>query len=196
MPESSDVPSMTMNGSFYSNNSLQFIDHLAENNKRHYRGTCMKHGFKTLVRHPHPIPGPAAGGRHLADQREGLAPLKNVEFLEHLGHIIGEAVYRFSIEEERARLASAVESTPEGVVITEPSSGLIQYVNPAFEQLTGYTKDELLGHKLHVLDSGKQDIQFYQGIRETIQRDGVWRGQMASKEERRICTMKSARYLR
>ena len=183
MPESSDLPSLTMNGSFYSNNSLQFVENLADDEKRHYRGTCMKNGFKSLAVIPIRYRGQPLGAIHLADQREGLAPLKNVEFLEHLGHIIGEAVYRFSIEEERARLASAVESTPEGVVITEPSSGLIQYVNPAFEQLTGYTKDELLGRKLHVLDSGKQDIQFYQELRETMLRDGVWRGQMVSKKK-------------
>jgi PAS domain S-box-containing protein len=112
-----------------------------------------------------------------------MVPLNNVEFLEHLGHIIGEAVYRFGIEEERSRLASALESTAEGVVITEPSSGLIQYVNRAFEQITGYTKDELLGHKLHLLDSGRQGAQFYQELRESILRDGVWRGQMISKKK-------------
>jgi len=182
-PEASDLSTMTMSGSFYSNNSLQFVDNLADDEKRHYRGTCIKHGFKSLAVIPILYRGQPLGAIHLADQREGMVPFKNVEFLEHLGHIIGEAVYRFSIEEERARLASAVESTAEGVVITEPSSGLIQYVNPAFEQLTGYTKDELLGQRLHLLDSGKQGIQFYQDLRETMLRDGVWRGQMVSKKK-------------
>jgi PAS domain S-box-containing protein len=183
-PESSDLPYMTMNGSFYSNNTLQFMEGLADGEERRYRGACiLKHGFKSLAVIPiryreHPL-----GAIHLADRQEGLVPLKNVEFLEHLGHIIGEAVYRFSVEEERARLASALESTAEGVVITDPSAGLIQYVNQAFEQITGYTKDELLGHKLHLLDSGREGAQFYQELRETIRRDGVWRGRMVSKKK-------------
>jgi PAS domain S-box-containing protein len=183
-PESSDFPAMTMNGSFYSNNTLQFMDGLAGDEKRQYRNVCIKkNGFKSLAVIPIRYRGRPLGAIHLADQREGLVPLKNVEFLEHLGHIIGEAVYRFSIEEERARLASALESTAEGVVITEPSSGMIQYVNKAFEQITGYAKDELLGQKLHLLDSGRQGVQFYQELRETIRRDGVWRGQMLSKKK-------------
>jgi len=182
-PESSDLPFMTMNGSFCSDNLLQFVDGMADDEKRRYRGACIKHGFKSLAVIPIRYRGRPLGAIHLADQREGLASPEKVEFLEQLGHIIGEAVYRFGIEEERARLASALESTAEGVIITEPSSGLIQYVNQAFERLTGYTKDELIGHRLHLLDSGKQGIQFYQELRETILRDGVWRGQMVSKKK-------------
>ncbi len=182
-PESSDLRSMTKYGSFYSNNTQAFIDGLTDDEKRRYRGACTQHGFRSLAVIPiryrdHPL-----GAIHLADRQEGMVPLKNVEFLEHLGHIIGEAVYRFSIEEERARLASALESTAEGVVITDPASGVIQYVNQAFEQITGYTKDELLGNKLHLLDSGRQGVQFYQELRETIRRNGVWRGQMISKKK-------------
>jgi C4-dicarboxylate-specific signal transduction histidine kinase len=41
----------------------------------------------------------------------------------------------------------------------------------------------LLGHKLHLLDSGRQGVQFYQELRETIRRDGVWRGRMLSKKK-------------
>lgn len=182
-PEASDLPSMTTNGSFYSNNSLQFMDGLAGNVKRLYRGTCIKHGFKSLAIIPIRYRDQLLGAIHFADRREGMVPLKNVEYLEHLGNIIGEAVYRFSIEEERVRLVSALESTGEGVVITEPSRGLIEYVNPAFERLTGYAKGEVLGRSLHMLDSDRHNTLFYQDLRETILRDGVWRGTTVSKKK-------------
>jgi PAS domain S-box-containing protein len=182
-PKSSDRPSMTVNGSFYSNQALQFVNGLADDEKRHYRNTCIKQGFKSLAVIPIRYRDRPLGAVHLADRQGGLVPLNNVEFLEHLGYIIGEAIYRFGIEEERARLASALESTADAVVITEPVSGLIQYVNLAFEQITGYTKDAVLGNTLHLLDSGKQDIHFYEELRETLQRDGVWRGQMVSKKK-------------
>jgi PAS domain S-box-containing protein len=90
---------------------------------------------------------------------------------------------RKRIEDERNRLSAAVESAAEAVVITEPSSGEIKYVNRAFEQITGYTREEVLGHNLHMLDSGKQGGQFYQELREAIKRDDVWRGQMVSRKK-------------
>jgi PAS domain S-box-containing protein len=86
-------------------------------------------------------------------------------------------------EEERARLASAVESTADAVVITDSKSGVIEYVNPAFEQITGYTKKEALGRIVHFLDSGKHDEAFYRNLRETLRSDSVWRGQLINRKK-------------
>jgi PAS domain S-box-containing protein len=69
------------------------------------------------------------------------------------------------------------------VVITAPSTGVIQYVNPAFEQMTGYTKGETLGRTIHFLESGKHDEVYYQGLQETLQRDGVWSGNLVNKKK-------------
>jgi PAS domain S-box-containing protein len=89
---------------------------------------------------------------------------------------------RKRIEDERNRLSAAVESAAEAVVITE-SSGKIKYVNRSFEQITGYSREEVLGRDLHILDSGKHGAQFYRDLRAAIKRDGVWRGQMVSKKK-------------
>ncbi len=86
-------------------------------------------------------------------------------------------------EEERARLASAVESTADAVVITDSKSGIIEYVNPAFEQITGYTKKEALGRTVQFLDSGKHDEAFYRHLRETLRSDSVWRGQLINRKK-------------
>jgi PAS domain S-box-containing protein len=86
-------------------------------------------------------------------------------------------------EKERTRLASAVESTADGVVITDPRTGEIQYVNAAFEQITGYTKEEAVGRSLHILDSGRHDEEFYRGLRETLRREGVWRGRLINRKK-------------
>ncbi len=182
-PEPQDLPTMTPAGSFYTNNMRKFMEDLTDEQRGRFRGVCSRSGFLSVAVVPIKYQERILGAIHLADEGEGLVPHKSVEFLEQTALIFGEAIYRFGIEEERMRLASALESTAEGVVITEPSSGLIQYVNLAFEQITGYTKDELLGHKLHLLDSGKQGIQFYQELREMILRDGVWRGRMVSKKK-------------
>jgi PAS domain S-box-containing protein len=85
--------------------------------------------------------------------------------------------------EEHARLVSAVESTVDAVVITDSVFGTIQYVNPAFVQITGYARNEALGRTTHFLDSGRQGESFYDELRKTLERDGVWRGQLMNKKK-------------
>jgi phosphoserine phosphatase RsbU/P len=113
-----------------------------------------------------------------------LVPIKEGD-----GRIIGVVLSLIDVtdrklaEVDRDRLAAAVASTADAVVITEPVGGLIQYVNPAFERITGYARDEIEGRSLHVLDSGKQDAAFYQELRETLGRNGLWRGQLVNKKK-------------
>ena len=90
---------------------------------------------------------------------------------------------RKKAEFEIRRLAAAVGSAADAVVITEPERGVIQYVNAAFEQITGYARTEALGRDLHVLDSGRHDRAFYEDIRAAISRDGVWRGRLISRRK-------------
>jgi PAS domain S-box-containing protein len=89
---------------------------------------------------------------------------------------------RRRIEEERLRLSAAVESAVDAVVITD-SRGAIQYVNPMFETITGYTKDEVTGRNIHILDSGKDGESFYRDLREKLRRDGVWTGRLLNKKK-------------
>jgi PAS domain S-box-containing protein len=86
------------------------------------------------------------------------------------------------VEKERSLLASAVESTAEAVVITD-AKGLIQYVNKAFEKVTGYGSSETSGKTLHLLDSGKHDEAFFRGIRATLERDNGWSGRLINKKK-------------
>ena len=83
---------------------------------------------------------------------------------------------------ERTRLASAVEAAAEGVMITD-RNGIIQYVNPAFEQITGYAREEADGRPIHFLDSGRQNKDFFRAVRESLKSTGVWRGQMISRKK-------------
>ncbi len=178
-----DASAMTAQGSLFYNNAVTFLDNLPSAQKKRFRGTCQQRGFNSIVVVPIRYRDKTLGALHLADEREGMFPLKTVESLEGMALIIGEALYRFSIEEQQVRLASAVESTAEAVVITEPAAGKIQYVNAAFEQITGYSKEEVLGNTLHFMDSGRQAGEFYQELRETIRRKGVWRGLLVNKKK-------------
>jgi PAS domain S-box-containing protein len=85
-------------------------------------------------------------------------------------------------EEARRMLASAVESTAEAIAITD-RIGVIQFVNPAFEQVTGYSRAEAQGKTLHILDSGQHDEAFYRTIRSDLAYKGVWQGRMINRRK-------------
>ncbi len=73
------------------------------------------------------------------------------------------------------KLARAVEQTSNGVIITD-ADGTIEYVNPAFEQLSGWSSDEAVGLNPRIVKSGRQSDAFYQGLWRRLTRGSVWRG--------------------
>ncbi len=83
-------------------------------------------------------------------------------------------------EEARSRLAAAVEHAAESIMITSPD-GTIQYVNPAFERLSGYTRAEALGRTPNILRSGRMDDAFYQALWATLNSGRVWQGRFINK---------------
>ncbi len=89
--------------------------------------------------------------------------------------ILTDVTERQRSEAEQARLASAIAHAGEAVVITDPE-GTIQYVNPAFERVTGYSREEVVGRNPRVLRSGQQDAAFYAGLWGTILRGETWNG--------------------
>ena len=70
--------------------------------------------------------------------------------------------------EERLRtLYRAIEQAADLVVITD-NTGSIQYVNPAFEKLTGYSRIEAVGQTPRMLKSGEQSAELYRDLWRTI----------------------------
>jgi diguanylate cyclase (GGDEF)-like protein/PAS domain S-box-containing protein len=70
---------------------------------------------------------------------------------------------RMRAEEEMRKLSSAIQQTADCVMITD-RDGVIEYVNAAFEQVTGYARSEILGRHPSVLKSGLHDADFYQQV--------------------------------
>ncbi len=316
-PEAQDLPYLTLEGSFLTNDSQALLENLSEDQRKRFRGVCISSGFMTVAVVPVRHRDRVLGVIHLADERRGMVSLRNAEFIEHLAQIIGEAVLRFSIEDElrknydslqktsellerifstthmliayldrdlnfirvnhaysraenrdpgyfpgknyfdlcpdeelknvfrevvksgeprfaferpfvyegigeseftfwdwsllpvkepdgmvsglvftlidvtsrkraaeaRARLAAAVEATADAVVITEPIRGIIQYVNPAFARITGYTQEEVIGRDRHILDSGKHDKEFFFAMRNAIVTQGFWSGLVINRKK-------------
>ena len=85
-------------------------------------------------------------------------------------------------EEDRVRLAMAVDQSAEAVVITD-REGAIQYVNPAFERITGYSPADAVGKNPRILRGGKRDESFYREMWETLLRGDVWNGHFVNRKK-------------
>ncbi len=82
--------------------------------------------------------------------------------------------------EEQSRLVTAVENAAESIIVTDPA-GKIEYVNPAFEKITGYARDEVIGSDIGLLDSGQKSKTFFSSIIDTLQRGEIWQGRLVNK---------------
>jgi PAS domain S-box-containing protein len=85
-------------------------------------------------------------------------------------------------ETEHERLITAIEQAGEAMMVTD-TEGTIQYVNPAFEKATGYSRQEVIGRNARVLRSGKQDGAFYRQLWDTISSGGTWRSRLVNKRK-------------
>ena len=85
-------------------------------------------------------------------------------------------------EAERERLMMAIEQAAEIIIITD-ACGSIQYVNPTFEKITGYTRAEAMGRNPRMLKSGKHDLAFYRDLWATLMRGETWSGRIINRKK-------------
>jgi len=85
-------------------------------------------------------------------------------------------------EESLRKLSRAVEQSADTVVITD-RNGTIEYVNPAFEKLTGYSREEACGRTPRLLKSGEQAPEMYQEMWRTILSGNVFRGILVNRKK-------------
>jgi len=85
-------------------------------------------------------------------------------------------------EEELSKLKQAIEHAGESVLITD-TDGLIEYVNPAFTTITGYTAGEVIGRTPAILNSGKQNKSFYKRFWRKIRAGKIWQGSLVDRRK-------------
>lgn len=89
---------------------------------------------------------------------------------------------KYSAEESARKLLQAVEQSADAVLMTD-LKGRIEYVNPAFEKLTGYSAEEVKGKTPRILRSGQHEPAFYRDLWQTIRAGQVFRGIVVNRKK-------------
>ncbi|MGA2244642.1 MAG: PAS domain S-box protein [Verrucomicrobiota bacterium] len=104
------------------------------------------------------------------------------EVRDHTAKLRAEIEERKHAEQSRARLATAVEQSAEAIVVTD-AQAVIQYVNPAFERVTGYTRAESAGQNPRLLKSGRHGPELYKSMWARLTEGKAWSGQLTNRRK-------------
>lgn len=105
----------------------------------------------------------------------------NGGFVVFNGALIGKVDDK-DVQNERQLAAKVIENISEGVIITD-EMGRILSVNPAFEIVTGYSEDEVLGKNPRIFQSGIHGAEFYKTMWSEIIATGNWKGEIWNKKK-------------
>ncbi len=128
---------------------------------------------------------------HLIMTRNGKSRLlawNNTLSYDAEGHVIGFTGIGEDITEQRdteaelRKLSQAVEQSPSVVLITN-KQGLIEYVNPKFTEVSGYSYSEVIGKNPRLLKSGETTSEEYADLWQTVAAGGEWRGEFHNRKK-------------
>ncbi len=89
---------------------------------------------------------------------------------------------RKAVEETLLLRSSALEAAANAIAITDVN-GRFLWVNPAFSDLTGYDRGELIGQTPALLKSGEHDQEFYANLWQTVEAGQVWQGELINRNK-------------
>lgn len=96
--------------------------------------------------------------------------------------IIHDITERKNTQQKIQQLSQAVEQSPVSIIITN-TSGAIEYVNPKFSEISGYSFDEVVGQNPRVLKSGHTSSEGYKQLWQTLASGNEWHGEFQNKRK-------------
>lgn len=97
-------------------------------------------------------------------------------------HVSRNITARKAADMERMKLSTAIEKAADMIVITD-KGGIIEYVNPAFETVTGYTREEAIGKTPSLFKSGLHGKEFYRELWDTILSGNIYRNIFVNRKK-------------
>lgn len=107
---------------------------------------------------------------------------EDVRFFEVIAHMLATAIESIRTREKLMLLVTALDQAAEAIIITN-TEGIIQYVNPAFEKITGYSQKEVIGRHSRILKSNRHDKLLYRQMWDTVKKHGMWKGRFINKKK-------------
>ncbi len=112
-----------------------------------------------------------------------IAPqISDLELIESIIQLTTVAIERKQSDEKLQLLSRIYEQTHEGINITDTSGKIID-VNPIFCEITGYSRDEVIGQSPSILSSGKQSPEFYADMWKSLHESGHWQGEVWNRKK-------------
>jgi diguanylate cyclase (GGDEF)-like protein/PAS domain S-box-containing protein len=105
-----------------------------------------------------------------------------IKLLEQAARLVSLAVERSRREDQLRKLSRAVEQSSSMVVITD-ASGIIEYVNEEFCEVTGYSVEELLSQRPSLLKSGETDAEVYRSMWQALLAGQDWHGEIRNRRK-------------
>jgi PAS domain S-box-containing protein len=96
--------------------------------------------------------------------------------------IVHDVTVRKQAEKSLRKLSQAIEQAGESILITD-RQGIIEYINPAFTKLTGYSSEEAIGQTPAFLKSGNQDDAFFEDMWKTVMAGKLWHGKVINRKK-------------
>ncbi len=112
----------------------------------------------------------------------------DIEFLSAISHEVSVALEKVRLLKERdqaladLRVAATAFEAQEGIVITDAEQRIIR-VNSAYTRITGYTQEEVMGHRPNVVSSGRHDKAFFEAMWHSLQQKHTWSGEIWNRSK-------------
>jgi len=119
-------------------------------------------------------------GRKLSEMLSAMRLREAVEAERNRANLDRERSARTQAEEERFQLGYAIEQAAESVVITD-TQGIIIYVNRAFTQVSGWSREDAVGQTPRILRSGVHDQAFYERMWRELTGGRAWHGRIVNR---------------
>lgn len=154
-----------------------------------WRAAALRMGYLSVAVLPLLFDGRPFGVFALYASEKNVFDDEEIKLLNEMSGDIGYALENLRIEarrkqaeDELRKLSLAVAQSPNSIVITDLDAN-IEYVNEGFVNVTGYSREEVIGKNPRILDSGKTPPEVYRDMWAHLLRDERWKGEFVNRRK-------------
>ena len=106
----------------------------------------------------------------------------NISLIEMISKLVAVAIEQTQSHDRLQLLSRAYNQTHDGITVTD-SNNIIIDVNPAFSTITGFKREDVIGKKPNILNSGKQNPEFYEDMWQSLKEQQYWQGEIWNRKK-------------